>query len=152
LDDLLEPFITAVQAALGEMTGTEIAVRGLRPQPVSDSPEDIAVVLELQPASRGTVILHFPAGTAGALAGRILSGAEDSPDRTLIEDCMGEIANVVAGQAKALLAGTPRQFSFALPRVGGGGPVESRPGIGNVHSAVFICELGEFGLELLIDG
>jgi chemotaxis protein CheX len=38
-------------------------------------------------------------------------------DENLIRDCAGEIANVVAGQAKAMLAGGPYRFTFALPQV-----------------------------------
>jgi hypothetical protein len=62
---------------------------------------------------------------------------------------MGEIANVVAGQAKALLASTPYEFTFSLPRVAVGASSEFDPGLGfNCRNVIAGSELGKFALQL----
>jgi CheY-specific phosphatase CheX len=33
----------------------------------------------------------------------------------MIRDCIGEVANIIAGQAKTLLYGTPLHFNFSPP-------------------------------------
>jgi chemotaxis protein CheX len=164
-DKLLEPFIAATRAALGEMAGTEVVVRAvfrqtLHPSPIPHSPmakdrgrgegADIAAVLELRTPPEGALVLRFPERTAAALARRILAGVSQEVDENLIRDCVAEIANVVAGQAKALLAGTAYRFAFSLPRVVVGA-AEFRPQQGlDCLVVAFSSERGEFALQLFL--
>jgi chemotaxis protein CheX len=146
----LEPFIAATRAALAEMAGTAVTVRtAVR----TDSPQalgDVSAVVQLTSATPGYLILGFPRRTAAALAKRILTGVVKSMDEDLVRDCMGEIANVISGQAKALLAGTPQHFSFSLPRVviGGAPELGSDPGRDCLVVALG-TDLGEIALQLL---
>ena len=150
-DTLLEPFITATCVALGEMASTEVVVRAVYQKTVPHALGDIAAVLELLSAREGFLVLSFPERTAAALAGRILAGVAEEVDADLIRDCVGEIANVVAGQAKALLAGTPYRFAFSLPKVVVGGP-EFRPKQGQDCLVVaFNSDLGEFAMQLVLE-
>jgi CheY-specific phosphatase CheX len=64
------------------------------------------VVLGIKPATEGLLVLSFPDRTAAAITERVLADAKEEIDETLVRDCVGEIANVIAGQAKTLLAGT----------------------------------------------
>ncbi len=114
---LLVPFIAATRTALGEMAGTEVVVRAAFQKSMHRVLGDLAAVLELKSATEGPLVLSFPHRTAAALAGRILAGVTQEVDEPLIRDCVGEIANVVAGQAKALLAGGPYRFAFSIPQV-----------------------------------
>src|SRR5262249_13202885 len=110
---------------------------------------DVSAVVRLRSATEGYLALGFPQQTAAALAQRMLSGVLKEIDAALIRDCVGEIANVVAGQAKALLAGTPYQFPFSLPGVVGGGAPDlgSNPD-GECLVVVFGRDLGEFAMQL----
>ena len=159
-DKLLEPFIAAVRTALGEMAGTEVGVRGIytkKPQASPGllpgakemvEPNDIAGVLEFSGANNGTLVLSFPHRTAQAMAGRILADVMNDVDENLIRDCVGEIANVVAGQAKALLAGGEYQSSFSLPTVVvGAGALRTHPGL-DCHEIAFESDQGCFTLQL----
>jgi CheY-specific phosphatase CheX len=116
-EQLLEPFIAGVRAALGEMAQTEPVVRAVcrttLPRPVGD----IAAVVGLSSATGGSLIFGYPHRTAATLTRQVLSGLTEVVDESLIRDCVGEIANVAAGQAKALLAETPYRLTFSLPRV-----------------------------------
>jgi chemotaxis protein CheX len=114
---LLDPFVTAAQVTLGEMVATEVAVRTAyrtrHPRPLGD----LAAVLPVTSPTVAALILHFPGPTATALAARVLAEAGTEPDEAMIRDCLGEVANVIAGQAKALLLGTPHHFTLSTPRV-----------------------------------
>src|SRR5262249_22967021 len=105
--NLLEPFITATNTALGEMAGVEVFVHHIHPGQLQPTLGDISAVVELTSATERLLILIFPNHTAAALTRRILAEASVNVDDALIRDCVAEVANVVAGQAKALLAETP---------------------------------------------
>jgi chemotaxis protein CheX len=147
---LLEPFIAATRATLAEMAGTEVVVRTAARTDQSQALGDVSAVVRLTSATEGYLVLGFPQRTAAALTERILTGVLKEIDEDLICDCVGEIANVVAGQAKSLLAGTPYHFSFSLPRVVVGCPPElgTHPNRECLVVA-FGTDLGEIALQLL---
>jgi chemotaxis protein CheX len=150
-DNLLEPFTQAACAALGEMAGTELAAGAVYESAVDRPLGNIAAAVELQSATNGWMILSFPQATAAALARRILAEVPQEVDDTLIQDCMGEIANVVAGQAKAMLAGTAYQFTFSLPRTAAAAGGKPLPGQGLQCLVVsFGSDLGEFAMQLAL--
>jgi CheY-specific phosphatase CheX len=147
-EQLVEPFITATRAALGEMAATEVAVRAVCQTALPHTLGDIAAVLGLLSGTAGFLVLGFPRRTAAALAGRILAGVKDEVDENLIRDCVGEMGNVIAGQAKAILAETPYRFAFSLPEVVVG-PKELLPRPGpDCLVVVFGSDPGEFTLQL----
>jgi chemotaxis protein CheX len=150
-ENLLEPFIAATRAALGEMAGAEPVVRAVSRKPMQHALGDIAAVIRLR-SIRGdaSLVLGFPQRTAAALARRILADATQAVEEDLIRDCVGEIANVVAGQAKALLAERPVRFEFRLPQMVVNG-AEFRPPKGlECLVVVFDCDQGEFALQLFV--
>jgi chemotaxis protein CheX len=149
-DQLVEPFIESTRAALGEMAGTELVVRAVYQKAIQYTLGDLATVLRLQSATEEFLVLGFPEQTAAALARRILAGVTEEVDASLIRDCMGEIANVVAGQAKAKLADTPYHFTFSLPEVVVGAK-DLRPQQGlDCLVIAFNSDLGEFVLQLFL--
>jgi hypothetical protein len=64
---------------------------------------------------------------------------------------MGEIANVVAGQAKAMLAETPYRFVFALPPIVVHAKDFRLPSGLDCLMVAFTCDYGEFALQLSLD-
>jgi chemotaxis protein CheX len=146
-EQLQEPFISAATGALAEMTGTDLVVHSVYQRAFRDAPGDVSVLVGLTGATLDYLVLSFPKQTATALAGRMLAGAT-AVDDSLIQDSAGEIANVVAGQAKAMLAHTPHEFSFSIPHVVAG-PAEARSLEGRTCLAVaFNSNHGEFGMVL----
>ena len=149
-DGLLEPFITATGTALREMAGIEVTVETVCQTTLGHALGDIAAVIRLGPMNEGFLVLSFPEPTAAALAARILAGVSQEMDETLTRDCVGEIANVIVGQTKALLAGTPHRFTFSLPQAVVSAP-EFRPPPGLPALVVaFGSEQGGFALELFL--
>ena len=148
-EQLLEPFRAAVCTALGEMAGTEVVLQAMYQQTLGQTLGDIAAVVEIKSAAEGLLLLSFPRQTATALARRILAGVTVDVDEDLIRDCVAEIANVVAGQAKAMLAETPYRFAFALPKVVVGANALGQQDL-DCLVIVFSSEAGEFALQLFV--
>ncbi len=94
--------------------------------------------------------LCFTERTALTLTRRVLGEAGHVTDHALVYDCMGEIANVTAGQAKALLVETPYRFTFSVPTVAttAGGPVSTAVSGEHCLVVVFGCDAGDFALQL----
>jgi len=149
-DDLLGPFITATCTALSEMAGAEAIVQAVHQKSPHHPLGDIAAVVGLTSAIERFLVLSFPQRTAAALAGRILAGIAQEVDEELIKDCVGEIANVVAGQAKAMLADGPYRFAFSIPQVvDDASQCLPQQGLDCLVVA-FSSDQGEFALQLLL--
>jgi chemotaxis protein CheX len=147
---LLEPFIEATRAALAEMAATDVVVRGITRADRFQAQGDVLAVVQLASTTDGYLALGFPRRTATGLAERVFAGVLQTVDEELLCDCMGEIANVIAGQAKTLLAATPYQFTFTLPRVTVGYGPDPWPHTGRDWLvAVLGTELGEIAIQLL---
>lgn len=114
---LAEPLVTAVEQTLSQMAGAEVTVRSTYQRGKPAALGDVSVTLTLSHSLEGLLILSFSTSTAEALARRILVDVAEQLDPVMVADCMGEIANIVAGQAKALLHGTPNHFVFSTPMV-----------------------------------
>ncbi len=150
-ETLLDPFIAAASMTLSELAQTELIVRSTWRTALPRTFGDISAVLGVMPASGGVLVLSFPESTAAALAGRILAEVHQTPDAGLVRDCMGEVANVIAGQAKTLLAETPYQLVLDTPSIlsGAGCEVGSRPGTEGL-AVEFGSDAGEFMLQLCL--
>jgi chemotaxis protein CheX len=150
-EQLLEPFISGACLTLTELAQTELAVRSVYRMALPRTLGDISAVLGLTAESGEVLVLSFPAQTAAALAGRVLAEVTQAPEDDLVRDCMGELANVIAGQAKTLLAETPYQLLLATPRVlsGPGLEVGSRPDTESLV-VVFGSDAGDFALQVCL--
>jgi CheY-specific phosphatase CheX len=150
-DHLLEPFVAAVSTTVAAMANTEVVARAERRTGSPRTLAEISAVIELTSAVEGAMALCFPQSTALSLARRILAEIGQEPDAELVADCMGEIANVVVGQAKALLAGSPYWFTFSPPRViAGAGHDAGSPADREGLVVVFDSDAGEFALLLAL--
>lgn len=146
-DTFLEPFVSATRDTLRAMACIEVVVCSVsRNPPVSPSP-GMTAVLGLGSA---TLLLTFPEETATAVAKRVLAGVTDDLSESIVRDCIGEVANVVGGQAKALLAERPFRITLSMPKVVTDPLAELEPSRGlECETVFFSTDLGEFTLRLL---
>lgn len=144
-DELTGPFAEAVAATLREMAGVEAVVRDAGRATGGEVLADVSTVLRLDADAPGWVILSLPRGTADALARRVLADVGE-PDDGMVRDCAAELLNVIAGQAKSLVFGTPFHFTLSTPAALAAGPAG-----GWVSRAVvrFESDAGPFTLHLL---
>jgi CheY-specific phosphatase CheX len=109
--EVVEAFTAATVTAFQELTATEVAAAEL-----GAPPADVFAVIALRRSAPGRLVLALPAAVLAALAGRYLpAGVALTPE--LLDDTAGEFANVIAGQAKTMLKGTPYHFHLAPPQV-----------------------------------
>jgi chemotaxis protein CheX len=148
----LKSFVTATVVAIAEMAGTEVVVREVYQKRLDSPCGDISARVRITSVAEGMFVLGFPQRTAAAIAERVLANVREEINGTLVCDCVGEIANVIAGQAKTLLAGTRHQMTFSLPQVTVGNAPSSQPEHGrNCVLIKFCSDLGEFTIRLVLE-
>jgi chemotaxis protein CheX len=115
--DLIEAFTAAVPFALREMAGAEAFAASL--DSVSPAASELTAEIRLTTADGvWRWVMSFPEQTARNLAQRILAGTVPEIGSEILRDCAGEVANVTAGQAKALLVGSASHFTLSTPITG----------------------------------
>jgi chemotaxis protein CheX len=119
LDALTEATIVAFR----EVAGTEVFRQSTPPitMPVPFDARSSGIALTFS-TGKGLLALSVAEAIATALAERVLVGQDVVLDSNLINDCLGEIMNVIAGQGKALLSGTDEHYTFGPPYVADGHP------------------------------
>ncbi len=149
---LVAPFSTAVAVTFQEWAGTEMAQQSVRRATLPETVGEMAAVIAFESGLSGFLALHTSRATATALAQRTFAEVGEDPEAPLVCDWLGEAANIVAGQAKALLAGTPYHFTFSPPRVGvaPGLDLPARQG-GEVLAFVFGSDVGDVTLQVCLD-
>jgi chemotaxis protein CheX len=133
-----EAFVTSITTTLRDLAGVEAAPLGA--EAAVEPRADVTARIRLSGTRQGELVLCLPTATATALAERVLAGAA-AVDPAMVLDCMGELANVIAGQAKTLLYGTPDHFMLSPPTVtaGDAGPIPA-----DDACVRFGSEVGEF--------
>ena len=151
-EQILDPFIKATTVALRDWANTEMVVLSVFRQTLHRRLGDLAAMLHLQSRTVNSLTLSFPQRTAEALARRILAGSSVAVDQALIRDCLAETVNVIAGQAKALLHGTPHHFVFFMPIVLDAARLETlaQPA-GDCLLVSCDSDLGPFTLQVFVD-
>lgn len=121
---LINPFITATTDCLTQMAGL-----GPRRQRVfiKNDPTmhgDIAGIIGMSNGITGSCVVSFPRGLSRRIVARFLGEEEGKLTPEMINDGIGEVANMVAGGAKRLFANTPYRFDISTPTVISGEPVQ----------------------------
>jgi CheY-specific phosphatase CheX len=155
---IIQAFAEAVASTLRDMASLEAVARDSHTRLVA-TPEGVSALLWVTQAANSSVTplagktsaatgdfaIAFPAQVAKELARRVFASSGAELDDAMVPDCVGEVANVIAGQAKTLLVGTAQHFVFSTPEVMP--PVF--PNAAAERTVIrFISEIGEFLLYL----
>lgn len=148
---LLGPFTSVIKVTMREMAGIEPMVRAVYQKTGHKIFGDISAVIGLKSSVDGAMVLSFPGDSAMAFTKLILKDVIDNPDGDIVRDCVGEIANVIAGQARGILASTSYQFAISTPIIVSGEEheIRHRPGLPCLV-AVFTSDAGDFALQLCL--
>jgi chemotaxis protein CheX len=145
-------FIEAVAGSIGEMTQTEPVIREVNRVDFDRTLGDVWAVVGSFPMVPDCVVISLPMNTARGMAERVLGDVREPIDDRIILDCIGELANVLAGQVKSLLATSPYHFSFSLPKVTRGPDSDALAHLGHkCLRMLFNSEVGEFALQVIAD-
>lgn len=115
--EYINPFIDATIKAFQTMAGMEVIRKKVY---LKDSPNvngDVSGIMGLSGQATGNVAISLSAKLACTLFGKMV-GCEPppEPDRDVC-DAVGEMINMISGQAKAALATSNYKFSISLPQI-----------------------------------
>lgn len=149
-DELRAALGEAVAVALRELAGVEAVAGDARGVSGTEGFADVSAVLAVTTRDGdGYFVMSFTDRVGTTLAKRVLAEFAAEPGAAMVRDCLGEVVNVVAGQAKTLLSGTPAHFTLATPTVVTGAPTLPAP---ERLLVPFGSELGEFALHVRLPG
>jgi chemotaxis protein CheX len=145
----INPFIASTKTVFKTMVATDINIG--RPVIVRANEEpaaDVSAVIGMSGDAAGCVVLSLPMDTACNIASKF-AGVTMTRDHPDFSDALGELANMVAGQAKARFDGL--SVSISLPSVIiGRAHVVSQSKIKPRLALPCTCDLGNFTVEVIL--
>lgn len=144
----INPFITASMITFRTMMSIDITPGKATARGDSIPSYDVSGVIGISGSAIGSVVLSFPRLPALRIVSQML-GTQVKVVGAELTDGVGELANIVAGNAKQYLEGL--QLSISLPEVVIGRNLAPANGLGAPTLVVpFDCKLGSFSLEVTL--
>jgi len=112
--EYINPFIESVSEVFENMLECTPEMGRARVAANEQEPSDLVGIIGLSGTAQCTVAIRLPLPTALAIVGKMV-GAKLESDDSAISDGVGELVNIIAGNAKAKLAG--HSLSLSLPTV-----------------------------------
>lgn len=141
--EVIEALVGATTVAMEELCQTPVIPGAAYRAGSLPSDAELVATIELKRAVPGWLAVGFPRTTARTLAQRYLADSPQ-PDDGLMLDAVGEFANVITGQIKTMLKGTPYHFQLTTPRFGPESLPESHDGSTAWLVHPFATDAGEF--------
>lgn len=123
-------------------------------RPVNSSTAEASAIIGMVGSVEGTLTLKCTRRIA-VEATRAMLGMEASEESPEVRDAVGEVLNMIVGQAKTYYAESAEResFSFTLPTTILGDNyqvyVRARPGA-RVTALYFLCPMGPFSVEVFV--
>ncbi len=145
----VNPFIVSIKQVFSTMAGVDVQVLKPKMKAADAEPVGVSGVIGFSGDAAGACLLCFPTDVACKLASAF-AGEEMSESHPDFADAIGELANMVAGGAKAQFDGLA--VSISLPSVVIGNPHEvTVTGVPSTAPRLIIpcnSELGLFHVEV----
>jgi CheY-specific phosphatase CheX len=148
-DQLLEPFIESTLLTLQEMAQARVEATSVYRKLGYRIYGDYSALVSLTAQSEGTLIMTFPAATAHELSKRVLAPLGVETTEELIQSVIGEITNILVGQAKGRLSDTSFRFMMSVPTVVAGPhhEIKYKQGLPCLVAS-FTSDIGDFALQV----
>ncbi len=145
----VNPFIESVQELFSTMLGCEAKRGEVGLVKGKSNPRDVIALIGLSGPASGMLTVSFPIETALAVACRIL-GMEMKVMDGSVSDAVAEVANIVAGRAKAKLINDDQEpIDLGLPTVvRGNSYTVDYPSHATWLEVPFTSELGPFSMRV----
>ena len=111
----INPFVEAVKHVFKTMLATDILVSKPALKAHDALPCDVSAIIGFTGAATGSVSLCFSKQVAVRIGSKLAVSELSIYEPEMLADALGELTNIVAGQAKAKLPGS--SISISLPRV-----------------------------------
>ena len=112
----INPFISAATNAMKTMAGLDVTRGAPFVKGGFQALADVSGIIGLAGEAKGAVVVSFPFGLAKRVY-EAMTGESVPNDHPGIADAVGEMANMVAGGAKAALAEQAMNFRISVPSV-----------------------------------
>jgi chemotaxis protein CheX len=121
--NLVNPFIEATIECLTQMAGMQPARKRLF---IKNDPKmhgDVSGVIGMSRGLTGSCMVSFPMPLARRIVGGMLMEDPAALTPEMVNDGIGEVANMVAGGARRLFVAAGKQFDISTPTVISGDPI-----------------------------
>lgn len=149
--DINDKIIESAKEIFSTMVMMEITVNGdflAGSIPLNDS---ISGVIGLAGTYKGVLAIHMPNKVAMAITGSFL-GMDVEEMNEDVEDAVGELANMLGGNVKAILSENGRDIDLSLPSTIIGKQYDFQPTREAERVIIpFVCEAGEFAIDLQLE-
>ncbi len=149
--EFINPFIESTRNVFSTMCQIEASRKKLFLKDDYTMLGDVSGVMGLSGDASGSVVISLPAKLACVVVGRML-GEEPASELTAdVCDGVGEVINMIAGQAKAALAETKYHFTISIPSVvsGQNHEITHKKGTPNIV-VLFDAEGQDFAIQVCL--
>jgi chemotaxis protein CheX len=150
-NQLLQPYVAAALEAWLLMCRSQATLANVRSKREYRMYGDVSSLVYLMGAGERILALSLRNDVAAKLAVRVLNGVVDDPGQDIIQDVVGEMVNIIAGQVKGRYDDTPYHFDISTVTVVTGSPHHL------MHRADLPCyemrfdsDVGDFALQLCV--
>lgn len=145
----VNPFVQAIGNVFRTMVQAEVTVGRPHLKAEPAAPIDVSAIIGLSGDVTGSVVLSFDQESAVTIASKF-AGTDVNPDHPDFADALGELANIVAGNAKKDFHGYEVNISLPSVIIGEGHTVSTS------HMAPQLvipceCPLGNFAVEVSVE-
>jgi len=144
----INPFVEATVRSLEMMAGVKAEKTGLELKEDLISTYDISSIIGITGETSGSIIISVPTKLACKIASNMLMEDVSVLDK-MVEDAIGEIGNIIAGDARRTLIQEGFQLNISVPTVvvGSGHKISRSSNIPCI-GIPFTTEYGEFEVNV----
>ncbi len=144
----INPFIESTLRSLDMMAGIQAEKSGLELKEDLITTYDVSAIIGLTGETSGSIIISMPEALACRIASNMLMEEIKSLNKN-VEDAIGEIGNIVVGDARRSLIQDGHQLNISIPTVViGVGHKISRSGDVPCIAIPFTTEFGDFEVNV----
>jgi chemotaxis protein CheX len=144
----INPFIESTLRSLDMMAGIQAEKTGLELKEDLITTYDVSAIIGLTGETSGSIIISMPQALACKIASNMLMEEIHEMNRN-VEDAIGEIGNIVVGDARRSLIQDGHQLNISIPTVViGSGHKISRSGDVPCIAIPFTTPFGDFEVNV----
>jgi chemotaxis protein CheX len=149
--EFINPFIDATRNVFSTMCGIDIERKKLFLKDDHKMLGDVSGVMGMSGSAHGSVVISLPEKLACYVVAKMLGEAPADKLNPEVCDGVGEVINMIAGQAKASLVKTKYHFNISIPSVvsGTGHEITHRKGTPNIV-VLFEAEGQDFAIQVCL--
>lgn len=149
--DISEKIIESAKEIFSTMVMMEITVNGDNMTESVPMTESISGVIGLAGTHKGVLAIHIPNKVAMAITSSFLGMDVDEVNAD-VADAVGELANMLGGNVKAILSENGRDIDLSLPSTISGQQYDFQP-TNEVERVIipFRCDAGKFTIDFQLE-